>query len=154
MHCGCPLPGETIGQKLSRLVKKYHQCPAFLRPPDHRELLASTHPSDHNAVYVFHHKKLSESSRKKREAKIAARRRRDLEQLKEGKIDRNTVQREDHDSAFLTPVPIYYYSPMPACAAYSGNVVDGNNGGRCAAVSLGCPRLVYISGFYILNNTS
>jgi hypothetical protein len=50
-HCGCPIPGDTIGKRLSRLIGK--QTPLFsspLVPGDRPDILSATHPSDHNAV--------------------------------------------------------------------------------------------------------
>jgi len=122
MHCGCPLPGETIGQRLSRLVGitiRHH--PSFLLPPDtDNALLAGTHPSDHNAVIAFRHKGNSKALRKKRAAKIAARRKRDAESTSPCTIT--------HDP-FLAPVPIYFDDA--ACFASAGVV----NVGGCAVVS-------------------
>ncbi|KAK6993013.1 hypothetical protein R3P38DRAFT_3079281 [Favolaschia claudopus] len=55
-HCGCPLPSDTIGQRLSRLARPISLAPSrdpsYLIPPDCAHLRAATHPSDHNAVYV------------------------------------------------------------------------------------------------------
>ena len=136
-HCGCPLPGETIGQKLSRVVQRYRQQPSHLQPPEHQELFAATHPSDHNAVYAFHHRPESTEARKRREAKVKMRRQRDLKQLKSGKIDPRVVTRGDaHDPAFLLPIPLFYYFPaLSNCAAVPGNVIDGDGGGGCVSVS-------------------
>ncbi|KAJ6606211.1 hypothetical protein DFH09DRAFT_1017165 [Mycena vulgaris] len=119
-HCGCPLPGETIGQKLSRLVGSA-TSPSYLIPPDRSDLLAATHPSDHNAVFVFHHKGTSEAAQRRRREKIAKRTQRDLDR---GERSRNL----QHDPAFLIPVPMYYVPIMAGCAAYSGNVVHGGAG--------------------------
>ncbi|KDR74375.1 hypothetical protein GALMADRAFT_280353 [Galerina marginata CBS 339.88] len=52
-HCGCPIPGDTIGQRLSRIVGVYSSPsapPSHLMPFDRPDLLSATHPSDHNAV--------------------------------------------------------------------------------------------------------
>ncbi|CAA7259398.1 unnamed protein product [Cyclocybe aegerita] len=52
-HCGCPIPGDSIGKRLSRLVGIYApntQAPSHLLPYDRPDLLSATHPSDHNAV--------------------------------------------------------------------------------------------------------
>jgi hypothetical protein len=78
MHCGCPVPGETIGQKLNRLIGSAKQSPSYLVPPsDHKPLLAGTHPSDHDAVFSFRHKTLSELAQAKRELKFKQRSERD-----------------------------------------------------------------------------
>ena len=52
-HCGCPVPGDTIGKRLSRLLTGV-QTPSTsispLVPDDRPDVLVATHPSDHNAV--------------------------------------------------------------------------------------------------------
>src|ERR1700722_7730153 len=140
MHCGCPLPGETIGQKLNRLVGfTYKKGPSFLIPPDDEDLLAGTHPSDHNAVYSFHHKAVSDYVRKKREAKIAARRKRDVENASRSRMNPGSRARDHsalHAYAFLTRVPIFFADVGRNMRGEfaSSSVVDNSNGG-CAAVS-------------------
>ncbi|KAJ7491083.1 hypothetical protein FB451DRAFT_1349431 [Mycena latifolia] len=104
-HCGCPLPGETIGQKLSRLVGSSAAQPSYLVPPDRADLLAATHPSDHNAVFAFHHKGRAEAAQRRRREKLAKRAQRDLER---GRAQRGV----QHDPAFLVPVPLYYMPVM------------------------------------------
>lgn len=52
-HCGCPLPGDSIGERLTRLVgmRTGSNCAAsHLVPADREDSMAATHPSDHNAV--------------------------------------------------------------------------------------------------------
>ena len=56
-HCGCPVPGNSIGQRLSQMIglRRYstsssQPSPSHLLPPDRSDLLSATHPSDHNAV--------------------------------------------------------------------------------------------------------
>jgi hypothetical protein len=51
-HCGCPVPGDSIGERLSKLIKLYSPQ-LHLLPFDHPELLSATHPSDHNAVHFI-----------------------------------------------------------------------------------------------------
>ncbi|KAJ6465113.1 hypothetical protein C8R47DRAFT_991660 [Mycena vitilis] len=129
-HCGCPLPGETIGQRLSRLVG-HGTNPSYLIPPDRDDLLAATHPSDHNAVFAFHHKAASEAAQRRRREKIAKRTQRDLDAAAAGKL--NGRRSVDHDPAFLVAVPMYY---TPGVFAGSGSVIYGGAGiGGCAAVS-------------------
>lgn len=137
-HCGCPLPGDTIGQRLSRLVGN-GKNPSYLIPPKRDDLLAATHPSDHNAVFAFHHKSASEFAQRRRRLKIEKRQQRDLKREQAGKLDRRNVQ---HDPAFLVPVPLYYSSAMVGCAAFSGGVINGGVGfGGCAAVRDFCVRV-------------
>ncbi|KAF9461936.1 hypothetical protein BDZ94DRAFT_769324 [Collybia nuda] len=124
-HCGCPIPGDTIGQKLLRMIRNYMPS-AHLVPPEHEKLLAATHPSDHNAVYTIH-KRVSASGQAKRRKKIARREKR-------ARTEGSASNRAHHDAAFLIPVPIYFGAP--GCVAASGNVVDSAGCGvaGCAPV--------------------
>ncbi|KAF8191589.1 hypothetical protein K438DRAFT_1591187 [Mycena galopus ATCC 62051] len=134
-HCGCPLPGETIGQRLSRLVG-HGSNPSYLIPPNRDDLLAATHPSDHNAVFAFHHKAASEAAQRRRRLKIAKRERRDAKRARAGKPDsgRRNVQ---HDPAFLIPVPLHYTPVVAGCTTSAGNIIhDGARCGGCAAVGV------------------
>ncbi|KAF9643717.1 hypothetical protein BDM02DRAFT_3191302 [Thelephora ganbajun] len=127
MHCGCPLPGDTVGQKLIRLshsVISRHK--ASTNPPDRDDCLLATHPSDHNAVYVDI---VSHKGRENRLSKTQKRKTRDLEKLKHGELDEKTYNRGlDHDTAFLVPVPMYYGYGIPAAAC----------GGIAGGVGVGC----------------
>ncbi|SJL02690.1 uncharacterized protein ARMOST_06024 [Armillaria ostoyae] len=129
-HCGCPLPGDTIGQRLSRLVSIHKQSgpPSHLVPPrDRSDLLAATHPSDHNAVYPFMHQGQVDALRRARLEKRERRIRRG-----EGKgMSRN--RSIGHDPAFLVPVPLYF-GYGTGCVAITGHVVGGGGGvGGCTA---------------------
>lgn len=142
-HCGCPLPGETIGQKLSRLVGfSETQHPSHLIPPERDDLLAATHPSDHNAVFAFHHKTKGEVAQRRRREKIARRRQRADEKVKSGKMDpREARQVRGHEAAFLVPVPLYFMPVMAGCAMVTGAVINSSGGGGiggCAAVCIYC----------------
>lgn len=140
MHCGCPLPGDTIGQKLASKLKRTSrsQQPSFLLPPANPDILQATHPSDHNAVFAFHHQGQSETSRRKRRIKAMKRRQRDAEKVQKGKLDREAYERgEGHGLAFLTPIPLYYGYGYASCAAFYGGVY-GNSAGACAAGAGGC----------------
>ncbi|KAJ7494422.1 hypothetical protein B0H11DRAFT_1717508 [Mycena galericulata] len=144
-HCGCPLPGETIGQKLSRLVGSSGTNPSYLVPPNRDDLLAATHPSDHNAVFAFQHKGTAEAARRLRREKIAKRTQRDLERARSGRpVDPLRPRNGRHDPAFLIPIPLYYTPMMAGCAPTGGTVVSGTGGGfgACAAVSV---VLCYVS---------
>jgi hypothetical protein len=136
MHCGCSLPGETIGQKLNKLVaKNQKQQLSHLIPPNNPNLLAGTHPSDHNAIFNFSHRNEGEKERARRMAKITSRQKRDTQKKGNQKsIQSNT----DHDPAFLVPVPMYF-GGVGACAAYHGGVMQSGLGvcvgsSACAAV--------------------
>ncbi|RDB14774.1 hypothetical protein Hypma_016304 [Hypsizygus marmoreus] len=138
-HCGCPLPGDTIGQKLSRLISSYNLKSSYLIPPDREDLLAGTHPSDHNAVFAFHRKHAGEAAQNRRREKFKKRQQRDAELAKNGKLDRKQIDRSyQHDPAFLVPVPLFYYYPVgAACAAYTGNVVNSPSGGGIGGCAVG-----------------
>jgi hypothetical protein len=132
MHCGCPLPGDTIGQKLNRLVHFHGQQPAFLIPPNDPDALAGTHPSDHNAVFALHQKGRSDLDRNARLAKFIKRRQRDAELSSKGNGPGNSHLFVHHpEIAFLTPIPLFVASA--GCVSWGGGV-DGKSAG-CAAVS-------------------
>ena len=52
-HCGCPIPGDSIGSKLARLISGSDNAapPSHLLPFNRPDLLSASHPSDHNAVH-------------------------------------------------------------------------------------------------------
>lgn len=122
--------GDTIGQKLSRLsLSVISNRRLSINPPDRDDCLLATHPSDHNAVYVGI---ISHKRREKRLSKTQKRKARDLEKLKQGKLDEKIYHRGlDHNAAFLVPVPVYYGYGVPgaACAGAGGGFGVG-----CAAV--------------------
>ncbi|RDB20076.1 hypothetical protein Hypma_013082 [Hypsizygus marmoreus] len=134
-HCGCPLPGDTIGQRLSRLISSYNLKSSYLIPPNREDLLAGTHPSDHNAVFALHRKHASEAAQKLRREKFKKRQQRDAN----GKLAQKQIDRSyQHDPAFLVPVPLYFRYPVSlACAAYMGNVVNSPNGGGIGGCAVG-----------------
>jgi hypothetical protein len=119
MHCGCPLPGETIGQKISGLGGKPLKNRISLVPPDDIDLLGGTHPSDHNAVYAFHHGEMNEGARKARQEKFKRRKERHAELVRKGK--REPGRGGAHDTAFLMPFPLHH----GGCAASGGVVFEG-----------------------------
>jgi hypothetical protein len=123
------------------MMNKHNESPSYLQPPsDAQDLMAATHPSDHNAVYAFHHKRQSEWARKRREAKLQKRRMRELKKGNTRGAQRDDACRFTDHQAFLFPVPLYFAMPLGigggGCAAYAGHVVDGGNGGGCASVSI------------------
>ncbi|KAG2069001.1 hypothetical protein BDR04DRAFT_1102485 [Suillus decipiens] len=50
MQCGCLAPGETLFEKLIRILRQYTGTRTRLRASLHPEHLPATHPSLHNAV--------------------------------------------------------------------------------------------------------
>ncbi|KAG1725508.1 hypothetical protein EDB19DRAFT_1883221, partial [Suillus lakei] len=130
MHCGCPLPGDTIGQKLRRLLSSQATTDVLLLPPQ-SDARAATHPSDHNAVFALHNMSASLRRRENRTRKAEMRRLR-------AERDGRAMQRDgnvNHGIAFLYPVPMFYYYPG-GCVAAAGAVVNGGLG--CAAGAGGC----------------
>ncbi|KAF8885821.1 hypothetical protein BD779DRAFT_1646525, partial [Infundibulicybe gibba] len=104
-HCGCPLPGQTIGRKLSRLVKKYTVDTSHLVPPARENIIAATHPSDHNAVTANQ----EYASTREQWQKRNRRRAREAQDVRMGKADPLRASRGfAHFPAFLVPVPIFF----------------------------------------------
>ncbi|OBZ74115.1 hypothetical protein A0H81_06465 [Grifola frondosa] len=118
MHCGCPLPGNTIGQRLSKLSQIItSNTPATstaLLPAHRSDALSATHSNDHNAVLVSaveNRAGAAEGQCLERIEKVAKPSQRDEKTLQKGAIDEATDRRGNgHDRAFLVPVP-FYYSP-------------------------------------------
>ncbi|KZP04393.1 hypothetical protein FIBSPDRAFT_767494 [Athelia psychrophila] len=137
MHCGCPLPGDHIGEKLVFKIKHHNHPPAFLQPPNNPDILGATHPSDHNSVFAFHHTKRMEAARTKRKDKVQHRHARDATSVLRGKLSREAFAREEgHEQAFLVPVPYNYCQSFGGCMAWHGGV-DGE-AGSCATGADGC----------------
>ncbi|KAG1876823.1 hypothetical protein C8R48DRAFT_591090 [Suillus tomentosus] len=128
MHCGCPLPGDTIGQKLRRLISSQTTINMLLLPPK-SDTCAATHPSDHNAVFVLNNTSTSLHHRENRTRKAEKRKLREERNGKAVERDENV----DHGIAFLYPVPMFQYYPG-GCVAAAGPVV--NRGSGCATVSV------------------
>ncbi|TFK33265.1 hypothetical protein BDQ12DRAFT_738868 [Crucibulum laeve] len=137
-HCGCPIPGDTIGQKLRRLmagpttdVPSLHHT--HLIPPQNPHALDGSHPSDHNAVRVlpqnkrmhqFAHRRYDKQRKKAERARS----------MSLGAGDRR--RRNEHEPAFLVPVPIFYGDAgVLGCVAACGSVVQSGTVGGCAGGS-------------------
>jgi hypothetical protein len=132
MHCGCPLPGKTISQKLSKLVTlHFKHPPPFLQLPLHAEAPPATHPSDHNGVYFLHDEKFSEPYRKLLTEKM------DRRYDRASRSRQNDVSADgqggdpSHHYAFLVSIPMF---EPGACTAVSGNVLDS----RGVQIAAGC----------------
>ncbi|KAI0049887.1 hypothetical protein FA95DRAFT_1488384 [Auriscalpium vulgare] len=147
MQCGCPLPGDTIGQKLSRIASRSYPQSALSPPPELPELLVASHPSDHNSVAVPalpHYKANHRAFEKKMQ------RRRD----RAARDGTSSKEQFDHGGlgfapAFLVPVPLLW-GEAGACVAGAGNIVGAGAWGGfagCSAVSqladsLTCGQLI------------
>ena len=133
-YCGCPLPGDSLGDKLSRLTRKFissHASPqSALSPPGHPAYAPATHASEHSAIHV----RLDDPAlaatlarkRREREQTRDERRARDLRRVQKGELDPEVYRRgETHYNAFLTPVPFVW--PVGGCVSVGHS--------QCAAVS-------------------
>jgi len=125
-HCGCPLPGKTIGQKLSQLVRFQRLAPPHLVPPPKEDLLAATHPSDHNTVH--RNRGLASWHRDDRLAKLKKRQARDAALVQQGKL--KTPNRScAYETPFLIPVPL-------SCRRADADA-GGDEGGECVGENVG-----------------
>ncbi|KAH8831565.1 hypothetical protein DL96DRAFT_1812407 [Flagelloscypha sp. PMI_526] len=135
-HCGCPVPGDSMGSKLGKLMgsSKSDTPSPFLSPDHNREdMAAMTHPSDHNAVYTIKHRKYCDASRAERTERDTKRREKELKAFLKKKDsaakddDEMAIKRrlyEGHHPAFLTPIPMEEYEdPKADCASFGGDVV-------------------------------
>lgn len=155
------MPSNTVGQKLSHFLKSQTHAPTgHLEPPsisedvDSIDLLAATHPSDHNSVldiHAFASSDTSKGSRKLKDVKAGrherekkARTRQEEEKtqfqrdLAKGRVLSKNEQEarrrleDGHENAFLLPIPIYFHGVY-----YGGD--NGPSGaesvGSCAAES-------------------
>ncbi|KAG5636120.1 hypothetical protein H0H81_009052 [Sphagnurus paluster] len=150
-HCGCPIPGQSIGKKLTFLrATQLHsnKVPPYLVPLDHPAALSGSHPSDHNAVFLFH----------RRNAGLAAQQKRIEESKKLQAHDGKGKQVTDitaHHLAFLVPVPMYFTYPEDVlCAVNPGNVINNQTGnvssGQCvSSVSVPARRCLKVN-LYLL----
>lgn len=149
MHCGCPLPGDTIGQRLERLTSRLTFAQlgsgSALSPPHHPDALSATHPSEHNCVDGTADKKRADQIRQKRIAKVTKRRERDAKLVEKGKMDRRQYDRGmAHEYAFLYPVP-FYYPPVIGCGAFPIYAGVGSGLGGCAVEITAAINIRFIS---------
>lgn len=151
MHCGCPLPGNTIGQRLKRLTSiltsqsaSARSDPSLCPPSHHATVYNGTHPSDHNCVRVPMIQQGKKGQKDDvtfsdaRAKEMKARRERDAKAVQQGKMDELQYKRgEGHDAAFLVPVPFYVpVAPIGWGIGMGVGVVDYGGVGACAVVSV------------------
>ncbi|KAH9930329.1 uncharacterized protein B0H18DRAFT_1117014 [Fomitopsis serialis] len=130
-YCGCPLPGDSIGDKLQRLLRRRSEQPSDLCPPAHPDAPLATHASEHNAVQVqlssaLGKHKAAELRRQRelRERKMHERRKRDERRMLKGEFDPEQYQRgQRHDIVFMAAVP--FISPAGPGATGSHDVAHG-----------------------------
>ncbi|KAF6750970.1 hypothetical protein DFP72DRAFT_1172599 [Ephemerocybe angulata] len=141
-HCGCPLPGTTIGQRLSKLVSSHPDLapPSQLIPPSSRpDSLTATHASEHNSVSFTARNKKAFKAEKSRHRDHVARINRRIKKEEVKKKEANGRRRGDsndiddgpcgHGTPFLVPVPIYYGGSTGGCVGTNSTVVD--HAGAC-----------------------
>ena len=116
-QCGCPLPGNTISQRLARLVpyagSRHYPLSRLAPPADQPETLAASHPSDHNMVAVLGLPS-NTAAKAQRENKALRRREREASRVRKGEMTREEFERNDeHTVPFLVPVPLTPPIPVP-----------------------------------------
>jgi hypothetical protein len=163
-HCGCPVPGDSIGTRLSRLVGAYKlPPPSHLVPYDRPDLLSATHPSDHNAVLFLPsneqaHKRMAKryeklKQEKEKQAQKVAKQALKLEAEGRGgglhHPHAYSLSRRGYDDrnmspyfygAFLLAVPMYFVvGGLSGCVATDGHIYSspGGCGGGCGAGGCG-----------------
>ncbi|KAG6908089.1 hypothetical protein DXG01_006180 [Tephrocybe rancida] len=124
-HCGCPLPGERIGERLSHLVRLHNTPTPHLIPPSRGDVLAATHPSEHDSiVYASNAQSTSALFQYERRKKLELRVARDA-RASAGAAAKPKYAHDPRAYPFMMPVP--YLLHGPACAAHSGHVVSGRS---------------------------
>ena len=116
-QCGCPLPGNTISQRLARLVphvgSKHYPLSKITPPADQPEILAASHPSDHNTVAVLGLPNNS-TAKAQRENKASRRREREASRVRKGELSQEEFDRNaGHAAPFLVPVPLTSAATVP-----------------------------------------
>ncbi|TCD67941.1 hypothetical protein EIP91_011805 [Steccherinum ochraceum] len=125
-HCGCPLPGATIGERLFRLTKRlsssnpssssgdpYDSPTLDLTPPlDRVDAQDATHPSDHNAYrpdvpVITSPSALEKLNRRRRRDEKAEMRATGMSEREVWERDRREGKGRYHAYPFLYPVPLF-----------------------------------------------
>ena len=169
-HCGCPIPGDSIGERLSRLIGLHgSQPPSHLVPFDRPDLLSATHPSDHNAVRFKQASSVSHKlmdaryanlkKQKDKEAKKAAKKAAKLEAegrlhpphtYSDGKVVDSrgrfsyTYSPYMYGAPLLLPVPMYYGGGVGGCVSSCGTHVNSGGAGACGGrvSNIYCPSSI------------
>ena len=148
IQCGCPLPGNTVGQKLARFVPlsgSKHYPPARLAPSaDQPEMLAASHPSDHNTVAVLGLPNNS-TAKAQRDNKALRRHEREVGRVRKGEITQEEFERNaGHATPFLVPVPLTLDAVLPV--APLGRVIRANEAlGSFAGCATVCSRCINVA---------
>jgi hypothetical protein len=100
-HCGCPIPGDSIGSRLAHLISGNNLAPpSHLLPFNRPDLLSATHPSDHNAVHFQSKNKDAQKFTMRKYESLARKRDQDIQKAAKkaakqaakdnsGKVDKN-----------------------------------------------------------------
>ncbi|KAI9513159.1 hypothetical protein F5148DRAFT_1156507 [Russula earlei] len=142
-QCGCPLPGNTISQRLARLIphagSRNYPLSRLAPPADQPDILAASHPSDHNTVAVLGLPS-NTTAKAQREGKAFRRREREASRVRKGEITQEEFERNGrHATPFLVSIPL---TPGTATAPVTplGQVINTDNAvesfAGCATV---CP---------------
>ncbi|KAH0588161.1 hypothetical protein H2248_006880 [Termitomyces sp. 'cryptogamus'] len=131
VYCGCPVPGKTIGKKLTNLfnsssTSRIHS-PPYLDPPDRSDIISATHPSDHNSVISIKtsqgrkHVIDDQFHRREKNWKLSQQ----ISKKGPSKTMKGWTPSEDHEVAFLYPLP---YNTHLSCASNDGHLDTGTTG--------------------------
>ncbi|KAH9832611.1 uncharacterized protein C8Q71DRAFT_879588, partial [Rhodofomes roseus] len=121
MHCGCPLPDETMSSKLHQFTRRLGSSKdnGALQPPPLPSATEATHASEHNAVRAAPRKihpsyAAANGPRELRALELRRRRERDGRRVLEGKMDEELYRRgQAHISTYLMPLPFAQAGPGP-----------------------------------------
>ncbi|KAI0683786.1 hypothetical protein BC835DRAFT_1422969 [Cytidiella melzeri] len=106
-YCGCPLPGERIGERFARLKQRMqrtkNETDSDLLPINHANGSAATHPSEHNTFVTTAFERDTDARRKYRAEKVRRREK------------RAKMQQGEHEPAFLYPIPFFGQVPESGC---------------------------------------
>ncbi|EAU82563.2 hypothetical protein CC1G_12143 [Coprinopsis cinerea okayama7 len=129
-YCGCPLPGDTIGQRLSRFLSSQRIppiSPSHLAPPPNRvDFILATHASEHNGVHFAPcNERVAKVMERRYRKHLARQERRGERERKKREEDRMYGDRDvyGHPYAFLYPVPMFY--PVPVAGGETDGVEVG-----------------------------
>jgi hypothetical protein len=110
-------------------------------PADQPEILAASHPSDHNTVAVLGLPSNS-TAKAQRESKAVRRREREASRVRKGEMTQEEFERNaGHAAPFLVPVPLT--PAMTAPVTHLGQVINTND---CTSGSfVGCAAVCSLS---------
>ena len=124
-HCGCPIPGDSIGSKLARLISGPDNVapPSHLLPFNRPDLLSATHPSDHNAVHFQTRSKHAHKLAMRKYESLARKKEQDLQKAAE-KAAKQTVK--DSSGKVDKKQPVYLSTLNPPHLQTFDDIRDRN----------------------------